>query len=336
MPAFVSLSSFILAASLSTLTYLALLHRCLKNRINHEKSYGSLPSSESIIITTIPPEIYTSEYYALHDRASRRVPRQLLPHQKDTNILTIFLRRNMMAFANFPQAYMLWAVSPAATRPTFHASHISSLDFNKGDLTCGIYRVLERTADKVEFGMTHKGVEGRLVFRLWDEDKDVVFTSETAMWTRMDEMQRATMPLENPVLRFFHELAAWWLLDSGVKYLVDWDGDTDSERFAGGFLDKAWISHCCRFGADMDKKSRQLSFPLFLKRYYIWYLNQLQGRLWGFVCLPRITLLLIHEVPVYSDPIYTENRNPTCASTFTTTSLAAAMSDASALILASR
>ncbi|OOF93060.1 hypothetical protein ASPCADRAFT_8007 [Aspergillus carbonarius ITEM 5010] len=228
MPAFLSITSFILAASLGTLTYLTLLHRCLKNRIDHEKRYGTLPSSESMAIATIPPEIYTSEYYALYDRASRRVPRQLLPHQKDADILTIFLRRNMMAFANFPQAYMLWAISPAATRTTFHASHISSLDFNKGDLTCGIYRVLERSADKVEFGMTHQGVEGRLVFRLWDEDKDVVFASETAMWTRVDE-QRATMPLENPVLRFFHELAAWWLLDSGVKYLVDLDAETDSE-----------------------------------------------------------------------------------------------------------
>ncbi|PYI02839.1 hypothetical protein BO78DRAFT_211800 [Aspergillus sclerotiicarbonarius CBS 121057] len=229
MPALLSVSSFILAASLGTIAYLALLHRCLKNRIDHEKRYGTLPSSDATTITTIPSEVYTSEYYALHDRASRRVPRQLLPHQKDADILTLFLRRNMTAFANFPQAYMLWAISPVETRPTFHASHISSLDFNQGDLICGIYRVLERSADKVEFGMMHKGVEGRLVFRLWDEDKDVVFASETAMWTRTDETQRATMPLENPVLRFFHELAAWWLLDSGVKYLVDLDGETDSE-----------------------------------------------------------------------------------------------------------
>ncbi|RAK96619.1 uncharacterized protein BO80DRAFT_220212 [Aspergillus ibericus CBS 121593] len=229
MPALLSVSAFLLAASLGTFTYLTLLHRCLKNRIDHEKCYGSLLSSDCTTITTIPPEVYTSEYYALHDRATRRVPRQLLPHQKDTDILTVFLRRNMTAFANFPQAYMLWAISPVEIRPTFQASHISSLNFDKGDLICGIYRVLERSADKVEFGMMHKEVEGRLVVRLWDEDKDVVFASETAMWTRMDEMHRATMPLENPVLRFFHELAAWWLLDSGVKYLVDLDGETDSE-----------------------------------------------------------------------------------------------------------
>ncbi|GKZ52770.1 hypothetical protein AnigIFM49718_003422 [Aspergillus niger] len=118
---------------------------------------------------------------------------------------------------------------PASKRPTFHTSYIDSLDFNKGDVVCGVYRVLDRTANKVEFGMTYKGVDGRLVIRFWDEDKDVVFASETAMWTKVDETERATMPLENPVLRFFHELAAWWLLDSGVKYLTDLDAELEDD-----------------------------------------------------------------------------------------------------------
>lgn len=227
MPSFLSVSSFVLAASLSTITYLTFLHRCLKNRIHHETHCGTLSKSVSSTISTIPSEVYTPEYYALHDRANRRVPRQLLPRQKDAEILTILLRRNMTAFAHFPQCYMLWLISPATQRPTFHTSHIDSLDFNKGDVICGIYRVLDRTANKVEFGMTYKGVDGRLVIRFWDEDKDVVFASETAMWTKADETERTTMPLENPVLRFFHELAAWWLLDSGVKYLTDLDAELE-------------------------------------------------------------------------------------------------------------
>ncbi|PWY79316.1 hypothetical protein BO70DRAFT_380461 [Aspergillus heteromorphus CBS 117.55] len=229
-----SLSSFVLAASLSIITYLSFLHRCLKNRINHEKHHGALPGPDSTTIATIPSDVYSSKYYVLHDRASQRVPRQLLPpHHKDRDMLTLLLRRNMAAFAHFPQAYMLWATTPAVTRETFQASHIRSLDYNKGDLVCGIYRVLERSASKVEFGIAHKGIEGRMSIGFWDEDKDVVFASETAMWTKTmnedAEEQRSTLPLENPVRCFFHELAAWWLLDSGVKYLVDLEGELDDD-----------------------------------------------------------------------------------------------------------
>ncbi|PYH98018.1 hypothetical protein BO71DRAFT_317255 [Aspergillus ellipticus CBS 707.79] len=227
-----SLSSFVLAASLSTFTYLSFLYRCLKNRINHERQFGVLPTPDSTTIDTIPAEIYSSKHYVLRDRTSQRVPRQLLPrHHKDRDILTLLLRRNMAAFAHFPQAYMLWTAASGTTRGTFHASYIRSLDYNKGDIVCGIYRVLERSPNKVEFTMEHKGIEGRVVIGFWDEDKDMVFASETAMWTKTkkedSDKQQETLPWENPVRCFFQEFSSWWLLDSGVRYLVDLEGECD-------------------------------------------------------------------------------------------------------------
>lgn len=109
---------------------------------------------------------------------------------------------------------------------TFKKSHIAALDFQKGDVACGVYHVNVRRRDKVEFEIRMHGVdfvEGRLVIRFQEveqEGKDlIIFFSETCMWRRVDEKRR--MPLERRGLRWMHETAAWWLVDSGVKYLMD-------------------------------------------------------------------------------------------------------------------
>lgn len=113
----------------------------------------------------------------------------------------------------------------AEERQSFNASQISSLDFNKGDLVCGVYRVVSRSKSKVEFEMTMKNmdfVSGRLALSFRERDGDMVFTSETVMWRRADETR--SMPLEKKVGRWMHETACWWLIDSGTKYLMDLEG----------------------------------------------------------------------------------------------------------------
>lgn len=113
----------------------------------------------------------------------------------------------------------------AEERQSFKASQISSLDFNKGDLVCGVYRVVARSKNKVEFEMTMKNMEfvsGRLAISFQERDGDMVFSSETVMWRRADETR--TMPLEKKVVRWMHQTASWWLIDSGTKYLMDLDG----------------------------------------------------------------------------------------------------------------
>lgn len=107
-------------------------------------------------------------------------------------------------------------------RDSFKRSHIASLDLKEGDLVCGVYRVKVRKENKVEFEMQMKTmdfVNGRLAISCQEKGDTIVFTSETVMWRKADECRR--MPLEKPVLRWMHETATMWLIDSGVRYLMD-------------------------------------------------------------------------------------------------------------------
>ena len=113
---------------------------------------------------------------------------------------------------------------------SFNAGYLAALDFEVGDLVCGVYRVVVRRKDRVEFEIkmeTVDFVQGRLAISYeesssLEEEGKVVFCSETVMWKRADEDRR--MPLERTVLKFMHETASWWLMDSGVRYLVDLEG----------------------------------------------------------------------------------------------------------------
>ncbi|KAJ5757743.1 uncharacterized protein N7511_006437 [Penicillium nucicola] len=129
----------------------------------------------------------------------------------------------MQAFSRFPQALMLrMGAKTTEEKDSFSTSHITSLDFKKGDLVCGIYRVNLRKANKVEFDMQMKTVDfanGRLAISFSEEEDMIVFMSETIMWRRADECQ--IMPLERPAIQWMHETATMWLLDSGVRYLTD-------------------------------------------------------------------------------------------------------------------
>lgn len=111
-------------------------------------------------------------------------------------------------------------------KASFTRAHIAALDFEVGDLVCGVYRVKLRRRDRVEFEIKMQGVdyvEGRLVLsfaeRVEGDLEQIVFCSETCMWKRADETRK--MPLERWAVRWMHETAAWWLVESGVKYLVD-------------------------------------------------------------------------------------------------------------------
>ncbi|KAE8423933.1 hypothetical protein BDV36DRAFT_290029 [Aspergillus pseudocaelatus] len=231
MPSLVYVSSILLATSSATVTYLYFLHRSLGHRIHHEFHHSELPKSVSTVVS-LPVEVSRGECRAFYDHASRRVERKLLPTQQLEDLFILLLRRNMTAFSRFPQAWILRLNVTPADRITFRASHIQSLQFKKGDLVCGLYRVQERAPNKAVLELLFKGdVHGRLIIRFWEEGEDVVFCTETIMWTsklQPGQSKKAIVPLENPVLRFLHEMAAWWSIDSGVTYLLDLKGNTHS------------------------------------------------------------------------------------------------------------
>lgn len=209
----------------SSAIYFYILHQRLSSRVQHRSHCGKLAASpKPNEIETIPDIVFTDEYFALYDRSSKPVPRYLLPGNVPTEqLFTNLVRRNMTAFTHFPQALMIRMVCKSAEeKQSFKASQISSLDFEKGDLVCGVYRVIARRKNKVEFEIKMKNMEfvnGRLAISFQEKDGEVVFSSETVMWRRADETR--TMPLEKRVVRFMHETAAWWLIDSGIKYLMD-------------------------------------------------------------------------------------------------------------------
>ncbi|CAG8158534.1 unnamed protein product [Penicillium olsonii] len=212
----------ILTASSALYFYTA--HTRLSKRITHTSHQGTLLPTE---IETIPKSIFTPQYFTIHDTCSKTIPRACLPDQSTDLLFTRLVRRNMIAFSRFPQALMLAMVSKTSgQRESFKRAHINALEFREGDLVCGVYQVRVRSGNKVEFEISMHGVDyvqGRLAISFKEIERDdvgmVVFSSETVMWRRADE--KRCMPLERAALRWMHETAAWWLLDSGVKYLMD-------------------------------------------------------------------------------------------------------------------
>lgn len=212
----------------SSAVYFYICHQRLASRIQHRSHRGKLTaSSKPVEIESVPDSVFTDEYFALYDRSTEAVPRSELPSSIPTDqLFTALVRRNMTAFSHFPQALMIRLLcGTEEEKQSFRSSQISSLDFKKGDLVCGVYRVVAREKNKVEFAMRMKNLEfvdGRLAISFSEMEDEVAFCSETMMWRRADETR--SMPLEKPVLRWMHETAAWWLIDSGVKYLMDLEG----------------------------------------------------------------------------------------------------------------
>jgi hypothetical protein len=205
----------------SSAIYIYIFHQRLSKRITHTAHNGTLPRKASI--ESIPDPIFTPEYFTIYDKCSKAAQRSCLPDASPDLLFTRLLRRNMTAFSHFPQALMLALASKTPEqKKSFKKAYISALDFDVGDLVCGVYRVVRRTRDQVEFEIRMQGlefVEGRLVLSFYERENELVFCNETFMWRRADEARR--MPLERKGIRWMHETAAWWLVDSGVKYLMD-------------------------------------------------------------------------------------------------------------------
>lgn len=204
----------------SPIAYLIYLHKSLAQTTHHVQNRGLLSKSSASGICSIPPSALESKQYMIHDRASKSISISLVPSLSQQELLTLYLRHTMRLFSTrFPQAYLLRLISSPEGRASFTASHISSLDFIPGDLVCGMYRVTLRTEHTVEFEMKPVGVVkgGRMVIGIVQNSDELLCSSETIMWK--DAGEKGLMPLEMGVARWMHELASWWLLDSGTRFL---------------------------------------------------------------------------------------------------------------------
>ena len=222
------------------------LHQQLDKVITNFYSLG--PYAKDVARSSPHPRLPESvasnpeNYRIFYDVATKSVPRSLLPGYDYEEMLTLYLRRNMIAFSRMPQAYLLWLTASKEDRASFTKEYLSKLDFREGDLVSGFYRVLSRDGGLCAFSMARGLVEGRLVVSIEDETSKLdvetgvwmalpqieakgemseremtMFKIETFMWVLKDE--KTVMPMERSLPRWMHETGAWWMMDSGTKWL---------------------------------------------------------------------------------------------------------------------
>ena len=208
----------------SAVIYSVYLHQSLSRKVKHRSGIGLLTVDENkTVIESLPAELADpSQFHIVNDVASKSVPTSQLRSTDPDLLLTKYLQRSMSCFSRFPQALLLRLVfKTAEAKETFKASYIQKLNFAPGDTVCGGYRVVVRTGNRVEFEMlTPEGfppINGRLLTSIQQKGEQTVFVTETLQWRRRED--KGILPLERKLMRWLHELAGWWLLETGTNWL---------------------------------------------------------------------------------------------------------------------
>lgn len=226
-----STAGILLATTGTTLAgaylYATYLHRSLQNRIRyqHVDAGGRRTASEQGELESLPKDLLANaqDFHIVHDRDERRLSNASVMERDDIEeLFTKLIRRNMSAFSNLPQSWMMSMMAKTPEqRKSFTKSHLLEIDYGEGDLACGFYRVIRRSPFKVEFDMEPPpGVgtlSGRFVLSLIRTVDGGFLRTDTLQWVSKDA--ETVLPLERPPIRFMHEMASSWLLISGAEYL---------------------------------------------------------------------------------------------------------------------
>lgn len=198
-----------------------LLTRDVQVKSEVKKGLKRSPSDDSL-----PDEVVNNEsqYVVLHERASKSVLSNTLPSDSDPNaLLTMYLRYTMSSFSRSPQGYLIWHfIKSDDVRHTFDRSYIQSLDFKKGDLVCGIYKIANRAAKRAEMSFntpeSYSGpvAEGMLIVGVSNVNEHTVFFSDVYTWRKADEKP---MPMETSFGQWMHALFIRRLIGSAVRHL---------------------------------------------------------------------------------------------------------------------
>jgi len=184
---------------LSPIIYLSYKRRSLiKSGISITTNLD-IPAPPEDIIKTIPQKLkdYPSEYLISHETASKTIPLDRLADQALLNVLIKYLRANMHSFTYTPQSPLLKSmIKSSSGKESFSPTYLSKLDFNEGDLVCGVFRVsckgeaedearIELALDPDESFTGPRG-EGRLVSRIVRRGSDVIFINGELIMLRFD------------------------------------------------------------------------------------------------------------------------------------------------------
>jgi len=136
----------------------------------------------------------------------------------------------MLSFTHTPQSPLLKSmISSPKGKTSFSATYLADLEFEPGDLVCGIFRVvckecngddgarIEMALDPDEGFRGPRG-EGRVIGRVVERGGDVVFLNDTVMWRK--RVGGKPEILESRLGGWLHELMVLWLVDSGVRAVM--------------------------------------------------------------------------------------------------------------------
>jgi hypothetical protein len=187
----IAIAAVTLVAGVPLITTLWLHHkrRDFSKRVSiATKVDAPIPSQDDV--RSIPQELRDSpkDWLLSIETASKAIPASRLPKDLSCDELLIkYLRANMTSFTYTPQAPLLRRMckAPDAKR-TFGADCLSKLDFEVGDLVCGVFRVVVKGKRRVEMALDpHESFsgpresQGRIVARVEGSGESVVFINGT-------------------------------------------------------------------------------------------------------------------------------------------------------------
>ncbi|CAK4034438.1 uncharacterized protein RCC_00054 [Lecanosticta acicola] len=209
----------------SAVLYPLVLHYALGRQVtlSHLNSGARAASVEVKEIESLPSDVIerSKRYRIYHDKIVKFLPNFTVAlSNRNEDIFTRVLRRNMVNFSTTLQGYLLWFAAKDERR-TFTKQYIESLDFRDGDLVCGVYRVVKRTPLKAELAieptkdLAH--VSGLIVITVRPRNEGAILTSETIQWIKKDN--GLVLPLERWLYSFMHSITSRSLILKAARYL---------------------------------------------------------------------------------------------------------------------
>ena len=152
--------------------------------INHDERKALVGSGK---LTNLPTNLLKEpeDFKVIHELDQWVIRRTTLRNGEEFNrAFTRLMRRNMGLFARFPQCWLIRLVARnAEQRQSFSQEHIKSLDFEDGDLFCGIYRVVRRSQCHMEANLemprSKPPVGGMLVVSMVTRDDQYLLSTQT-------------------------------------------------------------------------------------------------------------------------------------------------------------
>ncbi|KAI8799733.1 hypothetical protein BJ742DRAFT_844578 [Cladochytrium replicatum] len=236
MPSFNPNTTFLIIALSSTAVASAYAYYSLSSEharlsrliTKNASSFSPYTSSSPLSTLADPTRAAASDSEIFVDSYSLAAPTSSLPDESAAKLLTLFLRVGMSGFRKTPQGHLIAFVRRGLKNHVYDFEEIRKMDFEEGQGVVGTYLVVKREERRVEgekelaiaefaFG-EGKHVAAELIFKVVKGDRDTMIESTTVMWDPLT-FKRGKLLMNNPFLRWAHEITAMSLLEKGLAAL---------------------------------------------------------------------------------------------------------------------